>query len=1489
MIYELTISLKEALENTARLIDIPTLDEERATREHAAMVAAQEAEQEQRLKAAQSDAAENNEEEKVLLLELVEQEKRRSAMRKSRKLSRIANQLQVQENIPGGFRFDQPSRVRDFAGKSLTINTVYKKVLHRQGPVATVFTVHPWQNTVSSGLEGDINPIEAPFLILKECYFPLSSENEDTMKKGIQNLETKLDLQTRGLRPHQSILQPLNFLIWRSDSSDSKHLSAPGWTVSILMRLASKGSLLDLLEVVGELDIKKVRAWGIQLIEGLHHFHRHGLAHASVHLSNILLEQGEAKTTVAKLSDGGYQRDLDQLKGCTTNDLPLSWNAPESISNKIEAISATDIWNFGICLLQMGFSTRVLHEYQSPTALLEAVDMSDSFAALIRQIFNPNPRKRPSAWDLLHFEFFRNDDALLKNSRGSVLKHSELVGVPPVPMLQDRRESAAPPTFSRYAREFVEEGRVGRGGFGEVFRARNRVDGQPYAIKKIKARSRAALDPVLGEASVLSRLNHPNVVRYFASWIDDGVVVEEQEEDFDSLIDRSSSQAITGSGFLLPASSRGLDFISSNNTGVIFANDSGGKDDDTDSSEDGESSSEGDDDTADVRSDRQDARRFYRGEESYEVASYSAISESDRTKWTILYIQMEYCKQETLRDLINTGIQNNVNEFWRLFRQILQGLAHIHAASIVHRDLKPENIFIDINGDVRIGDFGLARPGDYRAHSGGSRPKEAFGSFTKDIGTASYVAPEVRSAGTGKYNEKADMYSLGIILLEMNVSFSTSMERAEALELLHKENPALPEALTTPEKATQASIFMSLIQHDPTLRPSSSELLSSGQVPVQDEDETFRMARRLLADPKSYSRSQFIDSLFVARSSTDAGQNRQNSGPGLLQKVGFLEEVSAMSRSIPDDLELQATVRNRLTSIFRRHGAVERTDSPALFPYHSCYTSSDVMKFLHPSDKVFQLPYDLILPHAMLLARGSRPEWRKTFIFDNVYRVDPQKEQPSIYGEANFDIISGKDVDNLALQEAEAIKAIDEILNAFPNLSSAPMCYHINHSRLLNSILAYCDIDQAKWTAVKESISKLNTADWTWTRVRYELRAPPISVAGTCLDELERFDFRDAFDTGVHKLRSLLKETTKLESTFAHMQAVTAFLARLNVKRKIFISPLSSYNEKFYSDNLLFQCLHDQKRRAVFAAGGRYDQLIREHRPMASRKTGVHAVGFQLTWSGLCTGMMNYLKAQGRSKAKRRPLELDRLAWSTRRCDILIDSFDQNILESAGVEILNEIWANEISAELADERKDLPLSNDYTRVDQSRDDHGWVVLIKSHDVVKVKNTSRKDETELRTSELASYLRGEIRDRDRNESRSTSKTPTARQAVHPEPSGHGNEREVDIKVLMSQNKGKKVNRKTIVEEALFRAQEWRSASLDYPIIAIETKEHIFDAIDNTNLQDPDSWKKLIQNAPAGERQYLGQIQALLEAQEGTQAAFLYNFRTKQIMHYHLGRA
>ena len=641
------------------------------------------------------------------------------------------------------------------------------------------------------------------------------------------------------------------------------------------------------------------------------------------------------------------------------------------------------------------------------------------------------------------------------------------------------------------------------------------------------------------------------------------------------------------------------------------------------------------------------------------------------------------------------------------------------------------------------------------------------------------------------------MYSLGVILLEMNAFFSTGMERAQTLELLQKEDHGLPPALERPEKATQAAVLMSLVQHKPSQRPSSAELLQSGQIPVQDEDESFRVARRLLADRASHFRSQFISSLF------NEGHATENSSSTVgyvttdpIRAVTLLEDVGAMSRSSPDDLDLQTMVREKLTAIFRRHGAVERTDSPAVFPYHSYYPSADAVQFLSPAGKAMQLPYDLILPNAMLLARRSRPE-RKTFVFDNVYRVDRPQDQPKIFGETNFDIVSENSL-NIALHEAEVLRVIDEILDTFPSLASVQMCYHINHAHLLDAILRFCNVEASKWPAAKETISKLHTGGWTWARIRHELRGPSIAVAATSLDELERFDFRDTLDKAISRIRLIFKDTAELESAFAHMHVMITYLGRLNVKRKVYLNPLSSYNANFYRGNLLFQCLYDQKKRSVLAAGGRYDQLIMDHQLITSRKKRVHVVGFQLAWTGLCVDMMSYLKRGTKSKAKRKSQSLVNLAWSKKRCDILIDSFDHGLLDSVGVDILHELWSNGISAELAEGEHGTNAENTFAKTENLKDDHSWVVLIKSEDSMKVKSTSRKDELEVRLADLTGHLRGEIRERDRIEGR-TPRASMLHQNSQQDVNIPETDREVNIQVLTSQNKGKKVNRKTIVEE------------------------------------------------------------------------------------------
>lgn len=108
------------------------------------------------------------------------------------------------------------------------------------------------------------------------------------------------------------------------------------------------------------------------------------------------------------------------------------------------------------------------------------------------------------------------------------------------------------------------------------------------------------------------------------------------------------------------------------------------------------------------------------------------------------------------------------------------------------------------------------------------------------------------------------------------------------------------------------------------------------------------------------------------------------------------------------------------------------------------------------------------------------------------------------------------------------------------------------------------------------------------------------------------------------------------------------YTKRFGVRSKIYVTPLGSLNEKFCKGGMIFSCLFDRKVKDVFAAGGRYDSLIREH----SNKSGTHseprhAVGFNLAWEKMAR--MPKGNAKGFLK---KPEEEANGIWTTKRVSI---------------------------------------------------------------------------------------------------------------------------------------------------------------------------------------------------------------------------------------------
>lgn len=259
---------------------------------------------------------------------------------------------------------------------------------------------------------------------------------------------------------------------------------------------------------------------------------------------------------------------------------------------------------------------------------------------------------------------------------------------------------------------------------------------------------------------------------------------------------------------------------------------------------------------------------------------------NDNVNITTLFIVMQLYTTTLGQWLDNRPDPNMVDprQNIHVFRQICRGLQYIHSKGVIHRDLKPGNIFINLNplGQdlvVCLGDFGLAIQNGTPASSpslspGGSvRGDQCYPPFsssvpsvtsplsislgeyessgasilsssvsgklettcsassplgrsweakkhTAAVGTLTYSSPEQRSKGV--YNEKTDIFSLGIIFFELYYPCATKMEKARVLADLR--NRVLPKSFLQKYPA-EAAFVMWLMSPNPENRPGVDEIL----------------------------------------------------------------------------------------------------------------------------------------------------------------------------------------------------------------------------------------------------------------------------------------------------------------------------------------------------------------------------------------------------------------------------------------------------------------------------------------------------------------------------------------------------------------------------------------------------------------------------------------------------------------------------------------
>lgn len=205
-----------------------------------------------------------------------------------------------------------------------------------------------------------------------------------------------------------------------------------------------------------------------------------------------------------------------------------------------------------------------------------------------------------------------------------------------------------------------------------------------------------------------------------------------------------------------------------------------------------------------------------------------------------LWLVMEYCGAGSVTDLVKSTKGQCLKEDWISYisREILKGLAHLHANKIIHRDIKGQNVLLTDNAEVKLVDFGVSAQLD-----------RTIGRRNTFIGTPYWMAPEVIACDENPdatYDNRSDLWSLGITALEMAESQPPlcDLHPMRALFLIPRNPP--PRLKSKKWNKKFHNFIEAVLVKDYTQRPSTEQLLKSAF--IKDGTSTERQVKIQLKD-----------------------------------------------------------------------------------------------------------------------------------------------------------------------------------------------------------------------------------------------------------------------------------------------------------------------------------------------------------------------------------------------------------------------------------------------------------------------------------------------------------------------------------------------------------------------------------------------------------------------------------------------------------------